>query len=225
MGGHRSAVIVANGSSVDLMPDEFWRACGRPGVLLVGTNRALCFKALQGVSLDAMVIRDTYRDLWCDQRFGEAYHRDFWKPADCWKVGPADRRVTHCDQFVRQAPGWQYRPIPDRNGEQAVMKNSSVAIMAANWAWLQGARLICLLGVDYHGPHAAMVEPYARASVGWEGNYDRPVPPGIERQFARAASAVESAGGAMWNLSPDSHLAAVRYADWRDVRRRGVSPR
>jgi len=199
------------------MPDEFWRACGRRGVLLVGTNRALCFKALRGVRLDAMVIRDTYRDLWHDQRFGETYHRDFWKPADCWKVGPSDRRVTHCDQFVRQAPGWQDRPTPDRNGELAVMKNSSVAIMAANWAWLKGAREIYLLGVDYHGPHAAMVEPYRCASVGWEGNYERPVPTGIEEQFARAAVAVESAGGVLWNLSPDSRLAAVRYADWRDV--------
>jgi len=217
MGEHKAAVIVANGSSVDRMPDEFWRACSRPDVLLVGTNRALCFRSLRSAGLDAMVIRDTYRDLWCDQRFGEAYHRDFWKPADCWKVGPADRRVTHCDQFVRQAPGWQFAGNRDHNGEAAVMKNSSVAIMAANWAWLQGAREIYLIGVDYHGPHAAMIEPYAGASVGWEGNYDRPVPAGIERQFARAVSAVESAAGVLRNLSDDSRLAAVGHADWPDV--------
>jgi hypothetical protein len=211
------AVIVANGSSVDDMPAEFWRRCSRPDVLLIGTNRALCFKALQGVKFDAAVIRDTYRDLWCDQKFGEMYHRDFWKPADCWKVGPADRRVTHCHQYVRQAPGWQHQAIVDRNGEQAVMKNSSVAIMAANWAWLRGCRTICLVGVDYCGPHAAMVEAFASASPGWEGQYDRSVPVAIERQFLRAAAAVESAGGDFMNFSPCSRLAAIKTADWRKV--------
>ncbi|MDP6546111.1 MAG: hypothetical protein QGH60_19195 [Phycisphaerae bacterium] len=212
-----SAVIVANGSSVDEMTEGFWRRCGGADVLLVGTNRALCFKALKGVRLDAAVIRDTYRDLWSDQKFGEAYHRDFWKPADCWKVGPADRRVTHCDQYVRQAPGWQGRAIVDRNGEQAVMKNSSVAIMAANWAWLQGCRTIGLVGVDYCGSHAVMTEPFAGASPGWEGQYDRPVPIAIERQFSRAAAAVESAGGVFANFSPSSRLAARKPADWRKV--------
>jgi len=211
------AVIVANGSSVDDMPAEFWRRCSRADVLLIGTNRALCFKALQGIRLDAAVIRDTYRDLWCDQKFGETYHSDFWKPAICWKVGPADRRVTHCHQYVRQEPLWQHRPTVDRNGEQAVMKNSSVAIMAANWAWLQGCRTIGLVGVDYCGRHAAMTEPFAGASPGWEGQYDRPVPAGIERQFARAAAAVESAGGIFTNFSPSSRLAAIKPADWRKV--------
>ena len=211
------AVIVANGSSVDDMPRVFWRRCSRSDVLVIGTNRALCFKALQGIKLDAAVIRDTYRDLWHDQKFGETYHRDYWKPADCWKVGPADRRVTHCDQYVRQAPGWQHRALLDRNGELAVMKNSSVAIMAANWAWLQGCRTIGLVGVDYRGPHAAMIEPFAGASPGWEGQYDRPVSAGIESQFSRAASAMESAAGVFANFSPRSRLAAVKPADWRKV--------
>jgi len=216
-GAPEFAVIVANGSSVDDMPREFWRRCSRRDVLLIGTNRALCFKALQGIRLDAAVIRDTYRDLWCDQKFGETYHSDFWKPAICCKVGPADRRVTHCHQYVRQEPGWQDRPTVDRNGELAVMRNSSVAIMAANWAWLQGCRTIALVGVDYRGVHAAMTEPFAGVSPGWEGQYDRPVPPGIERQFARAATAVESAGGVLTNFSPSSRLAAVKPADWRTV--------
>ena len=211
------AVIVANGSSVDDMPREFWLRCQQADVLLVGTNRALCFDALQDVKFDAMVIRDTYRDLWSDQKFGEMYHRDFWKPSDCWKVGPADRRVTHCDQFVRQEPGWQPRTIVDRNGEQAVMKNSSVAIMAANWAWLHRCRTIGLVGVDYCGAHAAMIEPFGCASPGWEGQYDKPVEPGIQRQFARAAAAVESSGGVFTNFSPRSRLAAVKLADWREV--------
>ena len=211
------AVIVANGSSVDNMPEEFWSRCARGDVFLVGTNRALCFCALQGVRFDAMVIRDTYRDLWSDQRFGEMYHRDFWKTADCWKVGPSDRRVTHCDQFVGQAPGWQDRPISDRNGELAVMKNSSVAILAANWAWLQGARTIGLIGVDYHGAHASMIEPFAGVSPGWEGQYDKPISVGIERQFARAVAGVESGGGVLRNFSPRSGLVAVEPSDWREV--------
>jgi len=215
------AVIVANGSSVDEMPEDFWARCQRDDVLLVGTNRALCFIRLQGVRLDAMVIRDTYRDLWSDQKFGEMYHRDFWKPAGCWKVGPSDRRVTHCDQYVRQASGWADRSNADRNGELAVMKNSSVAIMAANWAWLQGSRAIGLVGVDYRGAHAAMIELFAGACPGWQGQYDRPVRPGIERQFAEAARAIDAGGGALMNFSPSSRLAAVSTADWRELLGKG----
>ena len=211
------AVIVANGSSVDEMSAEFWLRCQRDDVLLVGTNRALCFESLQGVSFDAMVIRDTYRDLWSDQKFGELYHRDFWKPAGCWKVGPADRRVTHCDQYVRQAPGWRVRPDVDRNGEAAVMKNSSVALMAANWAWLEGARTIGFAGVDYRGSHARMLEPFSTASSGWEGRYDKPVSPAIERQFTRAAGAVFAGGGVLSNFSRNSRLTAIKPSAWRDI--------
>jgi len=164
-----------------------------------------------------MVIRDTYRDLWSDQKFGEIYHRDFWKPATCRKVGPANRRVTHCDQYVRQASGWQGRAIADRNGELAVMKNSSVAIMAANWAWLQGVRIICLVGADYCGTHAAMIEPFTDASPGWEGQYEKPIRPGVSRQFAAAAAAIEKGGGALVNFSSCSRLTAVKQADWPAV--------
>ncbi len=210
------AVIVANGSSVDDMPREFWNRCERGDVLLVATNRALCFKALQDVKVDAVVIRDTYRDLWCDQKFGEAYHRDFWKPADCWKVGPSDRRVTHCDQYVRQVPTWQDCPRADANGELAVMKNSSVAIMAANWAWLQGCRTLALVGVDFCGPHAEMLEPFGDASPGWEGQYDRDVPDAIERQFSRVVAAIESGGGSIVNVSPNTKLQAVEKVAWEN---------
>jgi len=213
----RFAVIIANGSSVDSMGSEFWRRCQCDDVLLVGTNRALCFESLQGVRLNAMVIRDTYRDLWRDQRFGETYHWDFWKPASCRKIGPSDRRVTHCDQYVRQTPGWQLAPIADRNGELAVMTNSSVAIMAANWAWLQGARTIGLVGVDYRGAHAAMIEPFSDASPGWQGQYDKPVRSGTRRQFAGAAAAIEAGRGAFVNFSAGSRLTEVKPADWRTV--------
>ena len=205
----RRAVIVANGSSVDAMPPAFWRACLRPNVLLVGTNRVLCFVAARDVRWDALVIRDTYRNLWHESKWGARYHDQLWKPCPAYKVGPADRRVTHCDEFVRQCPGWQLSRVEDRNGEAAVMANRSVALMAANWAWLQGAGELYLVGVDYGGRHARMIEPYESQSPGWEGQYDRPVPGGIEKQFAAAVAAVAFAGGRMANLSPTTRLKTV----------------
>jgi hypothetical protein len=211
------AVIVGNGSSVDAMPPAFWRACQQPGTVLVGTNRVLCFRRLQDVAFDALVIRDTYRNLWHDQAVGIRYHEELWKPAACWKVGPADRRVTHCDEFVRFAPGWQHRRVVDANGEAAVMMQSSVVLMAANWAWLEGARELYLIGVDYCGPHAEMIEPYGGRSVGWEGQYDKPVPEAIVRQFGQAVSAVRRLGGRILNLSANSSLQAVPPADWHEA--------
>ncbi|MBL7133523.1 MAG: hypothetical protein ISS78_05445 [Phycisphaerae bacterium] len=208
------AVIVGNGSSVDAMPPAFWRDCGRHDVMLIGTNRVLCFASPAGAAFDVLVIRDTYRNLWHDQRIGARYHDELWKPHAAWKVGPADRRVTHCDQFVRQAGEWQFESAPDANGEIAVMKNSSVVLMAANWAYLQGAREIALVGVDYHGRHATMVDPYGAQSPGWEGQYDRPVHESIERQFAAAVAAIQSQGGRMVNLSPNTRLGAVPKVEW-----------
>jgi len=211
------AVIVANGSSVDAMPPAFWRACGRKRAMRIGTNRVLCFRRPGGAAFDALVLRDTYRNLWHDQAVGGRYHEELWKPHAAWKVGPADRRVTHCDEFVRFAPGWQDRRVFDANGEAAVMMQSSVALMAANWAWLQGARELYLIGVDYHGPHAEMIQPYSTRSVGWEGQYDRPVPEATIRQYTRAAAAVKRLGGRLVNLSPNSRLRCLPFADWRDV--------
>ena len=182
--------------------------------MLIGTNRALCFVSPVGITFDVLVIRDTYRNLWHDQRWGAKYHDELWRPCQAWKVGPAERRVTHCDQFVRQAGGWQFERAPDANGEIAVMKNSSVVLMAANWAFLQGAREIALVGVDYRGRHATMVDPYNAQSPGWEGQYDRPVHESIERQFAAAVAAVESQGGRMVNLSPNTRLQAVPSGQW-----------
>jgi len=210
----RRAVIVANGSSVDAMPPAFWRACRGPDTMLIGTNRALCFQSLQPAAFDALVIRDTYRNLWHDQAVGIRYHEELWKPAACWKVGPAHARYTQCDEFVRFVDEWQHERILDANREAAVMRQSSVVLMAANWAWLQGAREIFLVGVDYHGRHAAMTAPYKK-STGWEGLYDKPVPDAIERQFSLAVRAVDSLAGKILNLSPGTRLRAVPAADWK----------
>jgi hypothetical protein len=204
------------------MPQAFWRRVRRRDVLLIGTNRVLCFQATRGAAWDVLVIRDTYRSLWRDQRWGERYHEEMWKPAAAHKVGPADRRFTYCDEFVRQVDGWQFEPALDENGEAAVMKNPSVVLMAANWAWLRGCRQIFLVGVDYRGGHAAMVPPYSEAETGWAGQYDGPGPAKrIERYFRRATEAAASAGGEILNLSPGSALRSVPRASWRDVLSRG----
>ena len=213
-----AALIIANGPSVDAVPADLWpRLRSRRGLLLIGTNRALAFAALQTVPLDAMVIRDTYRSLWHDQRWGCLYHERLWKPFAGWKVGPADRRVTHCDQFLRFAERWQARPRLDENGEAAVVAASTVCLMAANWAFLRGCRRIYFLGLDYRGQHPRMVEPFDQAAVGWQGQYDQPPPPRIEDQFAAAADAVARLGGRLRNLSPGSRLKAVPSATWNQV--------
>ena len=108
-------------------------------------------------------------------------------------------------------------PVGDRNGEAAVVKNSSVAVMAASWAFQHGARQLMLVGVDYTGPHARMVRPFDSCAVGWRGLYDRPVPGGIDKQFAAAVTAVEAAGGMLLNLSPRTRLEAVPLAHWTSV--------
>lgn len=211
--GAPRAVIVGNGPSVDEMGPAFWRCVARDAdCMLIGTNRALCLHATQNVRWDALVIRDAYRDLWRDVRWGARYHDELWKPHPAWKVGPAGERVTHCDEFLRFEGPWRTRRETDRNGEAVVMSNPSVVLMAANWAWLAGARLIELVGVDYTGRYAQMIEPYQSQSPPWSGLYEAPVPAGIERQFAAAVAAVASAGGEMVNLSPGTKLRAVATA-------------
>ena len=216
-----TAVIVGNGSSVDSFPPAFWRRCQQPDVMLVGTNRVLCFQSLQDVLWDALVIRDTYRSLWADPLVGWRYHQELWKPQACWKVGPADRRTVHCDEYVRQVAGWQLRRVEDANGEAAVMRNCSVALMAANWAWLRGARRLYLVGVDYRGGHARMIAPYDAAAAGNEWRYQRAVPACTHRQFAEAVGAVEAAGAVLWNLSPGTRLRAVPTIRWQAAIRTG----
>lgn len=211
----RVALVLGNGPSIDAMPRSFWPALRRiDGLLVVGTNRCLAFAALRRVKLDALVIRDTYRNLWHDQRWGIRYHEALWKPHPAWKVGPADRRVTHCDQFLRFEGPWQERIVLDENNEAAVLANSSVCLMAANWAFLRGCRRIYFLGLDYQPGRLKMIRPYDRAEDGWQGRYDHPPPPRVEEQFAAAARAVKDLGGHMWNLSPRTQLQAVTPTHW-----------
>lgn len=154
--------------------------------------------------------------MWHDPGLGARYHEELWKPHAAYKLGPADRRVTWCDEFVRQEPAWQPAPVRDENGEAAVMRNGSVVLMAVNWAYWQGVRQLALVGVDYTvGEGPAMIDPYAQQSQGWEGRYDTPVPDLIERQFAEALAGVRAGGGTIANLSPGSRLQAVPMADWR----------
>ncbi len=212
-----TAVVVGNGSSVDAMPEGFWDRCFSDDVLLVGTNRVLCSRGVGHLPWDALVIRDTYRNLWHDQRWGAQYHEQLWKPHAAWKVGPAYWRVTHCDQYLRFVGEWQAEPSADANGELAVMKNPSVVLMAANWAWLQGARQIVLVGVDYRGRHFEMAEPYT-VSTGLEGRYDAPsVPERIEVYFRDAGRAVRRLGGRLVNVSPGTILQGVEVALWEDA--------
>ena len=208
---------MGNGPSVAAMPPAFWRACADvPGLLLAGTNRVLCLRALRAVPWDLLVIRDTYRNLWHDPGLGARYHEELWKPHEAYKLGPADRRVTWCDEFVRQEPAWQRLPVRDENAEAAVMRNGSVVLMALNWAYWQGVRQFALVGVDYTGGEGpAMIEPYAGQSQGWEGRYDTPVPDVIEGQFAEALAGVRAGGGDIVNLSRPSRLRAVPAGDWR----------
>ncbi|KPK79012.1 MAG: hypothetical protein AMJ81_13945 [Phycisphaerae bacterium SM23_33] len=203
------------------MPPAFWSRLagmqGDRGCLLIGTNRVLCLKSLRDVRWDVLVIRDGYRDLWLDPEWGTRYHEELWKPHPVWKVGPANERVTHCDEFVRFEPGWQGQRVLDHNKEAAVMQNPSVVLMAANWAWLQGARELLLVGVDYHGGHARMRPPYAAAETGWAGQYDGCVPERIESYFRAAREGVKAGGGRMLNLSTASRLKALGRCRWDKV--------
>ena len=201
---------MGNGGSVDEVAPGFWQ---QPGAAYIGTNRCLVMAALRSVAWTAVCIRDHYRSLWADPKAGWQYHQDYWKSAEAYKVGPAAVRAAWCDQYVRQVPGWQFERALDHNREEAVMRNSSVVLMATNWAWLCGARDIRLIGVDYRPPpHGRMIEPYGSVGPGQRGTYDRPVPPAIEKQFRRAVQAVESAGGRLVNLSPGTNLRAVPRA-------------
>lgn len=213
------ALILGNGPSVDRMPPDFWAWIrdehAASGLMIVGTNRALVLSALfaHDIPLDAVVIRDTYHNLFLQPAVASAYH-ELWRAFDGWRVGPAEDRMTDCDEFVRQSPGWQDGAL-DRNGELLVMRNHSVVLSALNWAVIRGARDIALLGVDYRAhpvPFAHFRPPYDHAEIGWQGLYDgdKPVPAKIEREFAAALAAVRAAGGGtLVNLSEGSALKAI----------------
>ena len=214
------AVIIGNGPSVDVISPTFWREAQEDtSCLLVGTNRALCLVALQGVRLDAVVLRDTYRGFWQDQQLCCRYHNELWKPAACWRVGPAASRVTFCDEFVRTAPGWQYEIVRDKNDEYAVMTQSTVVLFAAGWAWLHGCRDIGLVGFDYRPGRPKMLEPYESTPQRWLGQYEKPVPDYIERQCKRSRAAVESHGGRLVNLSSGSLVRGLPLCSTTDFLR------
>ena len=207
------AVIIGNGSSVDVMPPEFWEQ----DCLYIGTNRALVLSSLSNARLDAVVIRDTYRNQWADPDVGWWYHRNFWKPSKAYKVGPAFDRGAWCDEYVTQADGWQFEPTRDINREMAVMRNGSVIIMACNLAFHWGVRDFQLIGVDYSGPHAKMLEGYD-VNTGNAWLYDKPVHPTVEKQFSVMKHAIESVGGSIVNHSPGSKLEAIGATKWQSQR-------
>jgi hypothetical protein len=209
-------VIVGNGSSVDRLPSAAWGMFqADEECIVVGTNRALCFEALRDIRLDAMVIRDRCRNLWYPQDWGIRYEQELWNPTGCWKVGKD--RTVNCDEFVRFVPTWQDVRILDENREVAVLLQNSVVLMAANWAWLQGVRDFALIGVDYTGTCAKMLPPYDRAPMSWQGQYEKPVPKWITRQFTKALRAICATGGTMVNLSAETKLGVVPVVDWREV--------
>ncbi|GAF98622.1 unnamed protein product [marine sediment metagenome] len=204
------AVVIGNGGSVDTMPPEFWNQ----DCLYIGTNRALCFKALQGVRLDAVVIRDCWSSLFSTMDISRKYHFDVWQPATMYKVGPAPERNTDCDEFMRQESGWQFdRNIDKASGESAVMRNSSVVIMACNVAWHWGVRDFQLIGVDYHGGMAEMTPPF-NVSTGFDNRYDSPIRVGVIKQFAKMRVAIETEGSIV-NHSPGTKLKAVKESKWQ----------
>ena len=126
-----------------------------------------------------------------------------------YKVGPAPERNTDCDEFVRQVKDWQFDENRDKaSGEAAIMRNSSVVIMAANVAWHWGVRDFQLVGVDYHGGMAKMVEPF-NVSTGYDARYTKPIREGVVKQFIKMRDAIESSGGKITNASPGSKLKAI----------------
>lgn len=213
------AVIIGNGPSVDVMPSGFWAgAQDDTDCMLIGTNRALCITALQGVRFDAVVIRDSHFQLWMDSKLGVRYHQELWLPATCWRVGSATRRSSRCEEFLRPLPGWQYERVGDDSGESAIMDNHTVVVMAANWAWLQGARDIALTGVDYGpGPdgrlHATMIAPWGASPRRGQEVYRKQIPCCTVLEYRDSAAAVAAAGGRMVNVTPGTRLRAVPRCD------------
>jgi hypothetical protein len=145
------------------------------------------------------------------------YHFDVWSKAEMYKVGPAPERNTDCDEFMRQEPGWQFDRNTDKaSGESAVMRNSSVVIMACNVVWHWGIRDFQLIGVDYRGGMAEMDPPF-NVSTGYDARYTKPIREGVVRQFRRMRDAIESGGGSIVNCSPATKLEAVEKREWREL--------
>lgn len=201
-------VIVGNGGSVDRVPASFWH---QPGVEYVGTNRCLALAACQTVEWSVLCMRDSYRKMFFKKDHGWQYHDQLWKPSPAWKVGSSSDRGVSCDEFVRQEPKWQLERNEDRgNHEAAVMRNSSVVLMAANFAWICGARDLRLIGVDYcPPPHGKFIPPWCDYEHAYEHQYDRPIGKGPLNQFRNMTKAIQEAGGRVVNFSPGTALDAV----------------
>lgn len=205
-----TAIIIGNGSSVDMMDATFWSDARRRGAVLVGTNRALVIASLQGIELDAMVLRDQYLRLWADQDLGAKYHDEHWKTFGGWTVGNAQQRVAHCDEFIRCEGDFALTKEEDRNGESRVCGNASVVLMATNWSWIEFADRIALVGVDYKGAHATMIDPYNVDTGNRDAYEDKTAAPlCIEREFGAVAKAIRGNGGRIWNLSKRTLLKSI----------------
>jgi hypothetical protein len=210
------ALIVGNGPSVGQI-DPTWReALAGGGILLVGVNRVLALEATWNLRFDALLIRDCWRRLWDDPALARRYH-GIWQRHSARKLGPAGQRITRCDEFLRFRPGWQIRAARDANGELAVMQAPTAILAAANWAWLQGATRIGLIGVDYAGSYPPRIEPFARHLPDSARQYALPVRPEVESAFAAALRAVRQNGGMIWNLSHQSRLRAIPRIEWTDL--------
>ena len=204
-------IIVGNGPSVDEVSPAMW---SQLGTTYIGTNRCLVLAACLHVPWTAIVMRDSYRSMFGDQDVGWRYHQECWIPSAAYKVGSSHDRSVHCDEYAKQSDPWHAEPTFTADREMRVMKNSSVVLMAASWAWLCGARDLRLIGVDYRSPHhARMIEPWQSAPLHNIGHYDRPVPTGIERQFKAAVDGIEAGGGTIVNYSANTKLGAVPCAD------------
>lgn len=210
MADPRVAIILGNGSSLDAMPETFWEACRESRTMCVGTNRALALGACGSLDFDALVLRDSYRQLWLDQKLGSLYHQTLWKPSRAWKVAPQSNRHSWCDEYLPDEPAADGSPpgLPSRS--------DSVVLTAILWAWRQGIRRIFLAGVDYRPGHAEMVQPYDAPTRG-DGGCRPEQFPHIARQFSQATSAIQAAGGTLHNLSPQSRLDDPPAATLRDL--------
>ncbi len=210
------ALIVGNGPSVGQIGPAGSKALAEAGILVVGVNRVLALESTCRLRFDALLIRDSWRRLWDDPALARRYHR-IWQRHGAHKLGPAGQRITRCDEFLRFRPGWQVHAVRDANDELAVMQAPTAVLTAANWAWLQGASRIGLIGVDYAGSYPPRIEPFSRHLPDSARQYSLPVRPEVESAFAAAGRTIRQHGGSIWNLSQQSRLRAIPRIAWADL--------
>jgi hypothetical protein len=194
------------------MPPQLVDRLNEPDILLIGTNRALVIRFCASLRFDVLVIRDSHRQLWVDQRLGDAYNQQYWQPARAWKIGANRLRCPSCDEYLHMRPGWPKGPTHNETGDLTVTDAASVVLQAVNWALLKGLNSIGLLGVDYRGGHAEMLPPF-NASTRGSGGCAAAAFDHVAGQFALASAQVEAVGGSLRNLSPQSALTTVASVD------------